>query len=41
MAMLQEKKGSMWKNLGFTEIINDNLNPEWVKDFEVPYKFEE
>jgi hypothetical protein len=27
--------------LGMTEIIMDNLNPEWVKDFTVPYKFEE
>ena len=41
MALLQEKKGNIWKNLGFTEIVKDNLNPEWIKDFEVPYKFEE
>jgi hypothetical protein len=27
--------------LGMTEVIMDNLNPEWVKDFQVPYKFEE
>lgn len=24
-----------------TEVIMDNLDPEWVKDFVVPYKFEE
>lgn len=27
--------------LGMTEVIMDNLDPEWVKDFVVPYKFEE
>lgn len=27
--------------LGMTEVIMDSLDPEWVKDFSVPYKFEE
>jgi hypothetical protein len=41
MAILYEKKGSMWQNHGQTEVIMDNLDPEWVKAFDVPYKFEE
>ena len=41
MVVLYEKKGNMWQQLGMTEVIMDNLNPEWVKCFEVPYKFEE
>ena len=28
-------------NLGNTEVIMDSLSPEWVKCFDVPYKFEE
>lgn len=30
----------MWKELGKTEVIWDNLDPKWVKNFEVPYHFE-
>ena len=41
MAILYEKKGNMWQNHGQTEVIMDNLDPEWVKAFDVPYKFEE
>lgn len=41
MVVLFEKRGNMWQMLGMTEVIMDNLNPEWVKDFQVPYKFEE
>ena len=41
MAVLHEKKGSIWSMVGMTEVIMDNLNPEWVKCFDVPYKFEE
>jgi predicted house-cleaning NTP pyrophosphatase (Maf/HAM1 superfamily) len=41
MAVLYEKKGNMWQKLGMTEVIMDNLSPEWVQDFMVPYKFEE
>ena len=41
IVVLYEKRGSMWQMLGMTEAIMDNLDPEWVKDFTVPYKFEE
>ena len=41
MAVLYEKRGTMWALLGMTEVIMDNLDPEWVKCFDVPYKFEE
>ena len=41
MAVLYEKRGNMWTLLGMTEVIMDNLDPEWVKCFDVPYKFEE
>lgn len=41
MCVLYEKRGTMWQMLGMTEVIMDNLSPEWVKDFQVPYKFEE
>lgn len=26
--------------MGFTEVIMDNLNPQWVKQFDVQYNFE-
>ena len=41
MAVLYERRGNMWQQLGMTEIIMDSLDPEWVKCFDVPYKFEE
>jgi hypothetical protein len=41
MAVLFEKRGNMWQMLGMTEVIMDSLDPEWVKCFDVPYKFEE
>jgi hypothetical protein len=41
MAVLYEKRGNMWQMLGMTEVIMDSLDPEWVKCFDVPYKFEE
>ena len=41
MAVLYEKRGRMEHLLGMTEVIMDNLDPEWVKCFDVPYKFEE
>lgn len=31
----------MWKDLDKTEVIMDNLNPKFVKHFQVEYKFEE
>ena len=40
-AVLYEKKGRIWQLHGYTEVIWDNLDPEWVKAFDVPYKFEE
>ena len=30
----------MWTKIGQTEVIMDNLSPQWVKSFEVPYHFE-
>jgi len=41
MAVLHERRGTMWQMIGMTEVVMDNLNPEWVKCFDVPYKFEE
>jgi len=41
MVVLHEKRGAMWAMVGMTEVIMDNLSPEWVKCFDVPYKFEE
>ena len=41
MAILYEQKGIRWLCHGQTEVIMDNLDPEWVKAFDVPYKFEE
>lgn len=41
MVVLSEKRGNMWQIIGMTEVIMDNLDPDWVKCFDVPYKFEE
>ena len=41
MAVLHEKRGNGWEKIDQTEIISGCLDPEWVKCFEVPYKFEE
>lgn len=30
----------MWNKIGQTEVIMDNLNPKWVKSFDVQYHFE-
>lgn len=30
----------MWRKMGRTEVIMDNLNPQWVTSFEVQYQFE-
>ena len=30
-----------WHEMGRTEVIKDNLNPEWQKKFVVNYSFEE
>ena len=34
-------KSGKWVELGRTEVIKDNLNPDWVKKFIIPYKFNE
>ena len=31
---------NVWREIGKTEVIMDNLDPKWVKNFEVPYHFE-
>ena len=31
---------NMFKKLGMTEVIWDNLSPKWVKSFDLPYHFE-
>jgi hypothetical protein len=41
IAVLYEKIGNVWRMIGNTEVIMDNLSPEWVKGFDVHYKFEE
>jgi hypothetical protein len=41
MAVLYEKRGRLWSLIGMTEIIMDNLDPEWVQCFDVRYSFEE
>lgn len=40
MAVLSQKQGNLWIRLGKTEVIMDNLNPKWVKSFDVQYHFE-
>ena len=41
MAVLYEKKPGGYSLIGMTEVIKDNLNPEWVTCFDVSYRFEE
>lgn len=40
MCVLFKKEGNVWKEVGKTEVIMDNLAPQWVKNFEVAYHFE-
>lgn len=40
MAVLYKQNGNQWIRLGMTEVIWDNLNPKWVKQFDVQYNFE-
>ena len=35
IVVLYRKVGNSWHKLGITEIIHDNLNPVWVKSFDV------
>lgn len=41
MAVLCEETAGKWSVLGMTEVIKDNLNPEWIQTFDVTYRFEE
>jgi hypothetical protein len=38
--ILYKKTGRVWTKLGQTEIIHDNLNPNWVKTIACEYHFE-
>jgi len=40
MAVLFKQVGKQWSKIGFTEVIMDNLAPQWVKQFDVQYNFE-
>ncbi len=40
MCVLFKQVGTQWAKLGFTEVIMDNLSPQWVKQFDVQYNFE-
>ncbi len=37
---MRESKNQEWKHFGETEIIKDNLNPEFKKCFNIFYQFE-
>lgn len=37
---LFQKQGNQWQKLGQTEVIHDNLNPQWVTKVLVQYNFE-
>ena len=38
--VLWELSGNQKKQVGTSEVIADNLNPEWVKNIDVDYFFE-
>ena len=40
MLVFFRKTGTQWQRMGSTEVIMDNLNPAWVKSFDVQYHFE-
>ena len=40
MVIFSKQVGNQWQRLGMTEVIMDNLNPAWVKSFDVQYHFE-
>ena len=40
MVVLYKQNGTQWQRIGMTEVISDNLNPQWVKSFDVQYHFE-
>lgn len=35
MVVLYRKLGNQWQRIGMTEVISDNLDPTWVKSFDV------
>ena len=41
MVVLYRQAGSTWHKIGKTEVIMDNLNPSWIKSFDVQYHFEQ
>ncbi len=36
-----KQSGSLWQKIGQTEVIHDNLNPEFVKKIIVDFHFEQ
>ena len=40
MVVLYRQAGNSWQKIGMTEVIMDNLNPVWIKSFDVQYHFE-
>jgi Ca2+-dependent lipid-binding protein len=40
VVLYTESTPGQWKESGRTEIIDDNLNPEFSKKFEMTYRFE-
>jgi hypothetical protein len=40
MALLYKKEATMWRKVGKTEVIMDNLSPKWISNFDVQYQFE-
>ena len=40
-AILFRKVGNVWNRIGQTEVIHDNLNPEWVTKVTVDFHFEQ
>jgi hypothetical protein len=41
MAVLYRFSESRWIEVGRTEVVRDSLSPEFIKNFQVEYKFEE
>ena len=41
MLVLYEKRGNIWQLIGISEVQKSNLNPDWLKCFDLQYKFEE
>lgn len=40
LLVFYRKVGNQWQRLGISEVIMDNLDPAWVKSFDVQYNFE-